>query len=306
MIIHSQDTRNLFFRMRSINIPIKIISLYLEICVRTLYRWLKQGPIKPINPTRVKNKNKYQQIYSFINDKITEDNTLTLKKLNKCIYDKFYLTISLSTLHRVLISMNLTYKKGSKYYTEANVDKQKQFLQNIKTMKNIISLDEACFFLNETKKYARSLKGKKAVIKRKGNRGHASSLLLSINKNGIVKWSLYHKSISSVDFKKFLEELPINSTVVLDNARIHHASNKLEKEGFLSIKNTAINKNITLNYLPPYSPYLNPVEFCFNIIRHYISSERPTTFEELRNCISKSMSLITKETINSIIKKIWP
>ena len=47
--IYSQETRNLFFKLYNLKVSVKTISLYLEISIRTLYRWIHQGTIKPIN-----------------------------------------------------------------------------------------------------------------------------------------------------------------------------------------------------------------------------------------------------------------
>ena len=97
--IYSQETRNLFFKLYNLKVPVKTISIYLEIPIRTLYRWINQGVYKPINPTRISNKNKYQYLYKFITTKISEYN--------------------------IIRSLNITYKKGSKFYIESDVNKQK-------------------------------------------------------------------------------------------------------------------------------------------------------------------------------------
>ena len=307
--IYSQETRNLFFKLYNLKVSVKTISVYLEISIRTLYRWIKQGTFKPINSTRIHNKNKYQHLHIFITSKISEYNTITLKDLNLLIFKNFNITISIATLYRIIKGLNITYKKGSKFYVEADKTKQQLFLENIKNIdkNSIIALDEACFFLNESRNYGRSLKGTKTVIKKRGIRGKASSLILCISTDGVVKWSLYNNTISAIIIRKFINDINKNNSVlILDNARIHHASTSLIKEGLLPISDTCLSKNISLNYLPPYSPYLNPVEFCFNIIRSFVSKESPRTFESLKKVIGISISKLTKDVCNSIISKILP
>jgi len=232
-----------------------------------------------------------------------------LKDLNLLISTTFKIIISLSTLYRIIKSLNITYKKGSKFYIESDITKQKIFIDSIKHIdkNSIIALDEACFFLNETRNYGRSIKGKKAIVKRRGIRGKASSLILCISKHGVVIWSLHNNPISSIIIRSFINDINfINSTLILDNARIHHASISLHKEGLLSINETCLSKNISLKYLPPYSPYLNPVEFCFNIIRTFVSKHSPKTFIELKKVIGLAISTLTKDVCNSIISKIFP
>lgn len=118
---------------------------------------------------------------------------------------------------------------------------------------------------------------------------------------------MYNNTISAIIIRKFINDINKNNSVlILDNARIHHASTSLIKEGLLPISDTCLSKNISLNYLPPYSPYLNPVEFCFNIIRSFVSKESPRTFESLKKVIGISISKLTKDVCNSIISKILP
>ena len=52
-----------------------------------------------------------------------------------------------------------------------------------------------------------------------------------------------------------------NSVLVLDNASIH-------KDGYL--KRILEGQGMRLLFLPPYSPYLNPIELDFNTIKSYI------------------------------------
>ena len=63
-----------------------------------------------------------------------------------------------------------------------------------------------------------------------------------------------------------------NSVLVLDNASIH-------KNGYL--KRSLNRHGIKLIFLPPYSPYLNPIELDFNTIKafvkrnYFIARQRP-------------------------------
>ena len=48
--IYPQNIRDLFFRLRFIlKLSVVHISKYLDIGKSTLYRWIKEGPLKPIN-----------------------------------------------------------------------------------------------------------------------------------------------------------------------------------------------------------------------------------------------------------------
>jgi transposase len=98
-------------------------------------------------------------------------------------------------------------------------------------------------------------------------------------------------------------KLPNDKILVLDNARIHHATKVLISNKLSTIKELS-DSNIDLKYLPPYTPTLNPVELCFNIIRTYVNKNKPRTFNDLLNSIKISMDNIDNKCIN-IIKKVW-
>jgi len=58
--------------------------------------------------------------------------------------------------------------------------------------------------------------------------------------------------------------------IVLDNARIHTAS---------AVKRRAEELKISLVYLPPYSPDLNPIEFCWKDMKRELS--RILSFDQM-------------------------
>lgn len=44
-----------------------------------------------------------------------------------------------------------------------------------------------------------------------------------------------------------------------------------------------------MNYLAPYMPTLNPVEYCFNTIRHFVEQNKPRDEASLRAAITQGM-----------------
>lgn len=75
---------------------------------------------------------------------------------------------------------------------------------------------------------------------------------------GVAYWSLRNGSIDSVVFSEIMARLPNSITLLLDNARIHHASKCLVEKGLPTIAELATSKSIALKFTPPYAPHLNP------------------------------------------------
>jgi len=79
--------------------------------------------------------------------------------------------------------------------------------------------------------------------------------------------------VNAVDFRTFVldlvQKIPLRSVLILDNAKIHHAQ-LLEDSLWTTIKTTYQIDH--LYYLPPYSPFLNPIELVFNIVKQKLPS----------------------------------
>ena len=134
----------------------------------------------------------------------------------------------------------------------------------------------------------------------------SNSLLLCVCPVGVLNWSLRSGTIDSVVFAEFLGKLPNGITLLLDNARIHHATTSLESMG--PPTELAIAKSIIMKYAPPYAPHLNLVEYCFNTVRHFLRSQEAWTeaklIEAIKNII-KSGSFSKASMTKLFTSVIW-
>lgn len=147
------------------------------------------------------------------------------------------------------------------------------------------SIDECSVMLNLAPTYGWAPRGQRAVIRQPGKRTVSYSLLLCISPVGVLNWSLRSGTIDSEIFSQFLAKLPNDITVLLDNARIHHATKSLTAKGLPTVAELARSKNMTLKYTPPYAPHLNPVEFTFNTVRNLLKSKQAWTESRLSQAL---------------------
>jgi transposase len=94
-------------------------------------------------------------------------------------------------------------------------------------------------------------------------------------------------------FQLFIDYMAIkNATefkiLILDNGAFHHA------------KKLAIPNNITLLFLPPYSPELNPAEKMWRHFKDRVSMVAYNNIEMLQNQISAIIKNLTIENVKSI------
>jgi len=73
--------------------------------------------------------------------------------------------------------------------------------------------------------------------------------------------------------------------VILDNFRTHHAK---------KVREEAEKLNISLVYLPPYSPDLNLIENVWKSVKREVSEKSPLNKEELKKTIAKAFKKLTE------------
>ena len=72
--------------------------------------------------------------------------------------------------------------------------------------------------------------------------------------------------------------------------------------GLTPIKELLENKNINPEYLPPYSPELNPTELYFNFVRKSIEKQKPRSTEELKLAIDKAVASLQEKDMTEYFR----
>jgi transposase len=80
----------------------------------------------------------------------------------------------------------------------------------------------------------------------------------------------------------------------------------LDRAGWHVAKALEVPANMTLLYLPPYSPELNPVERLWAYLRsHYLSNRVYKDYDDLLNASGHAWNLLTPEQLRSICRTEW-
>lgn len=131
----------------------------------------------------------------------------------------------------------------------------------------LFDFDESGIDLNINNEYGYVKKGIRLKVPRSGKRGKRLNILAARNhKNDLLSPKIYETTINKDIFKAYLKEqlfpnVPQGSYLVLDNVKFHHDSKaEITDKNIETIADIAKKFNITLLYLPAYSPDLNPIE----------------------------------------------
>ena len=260
--------------MKHENIPHHKIASILDICENTLREYFQQYQDGGVDKLETLNFHKPQSSL------VTHTNTIkayleknppaTIKEATHKINELLQLNLSISAMAKYLKSLGLKYRKPGTIPAKADEEKQKEFLEKklkpeleeAKQGKRVVYfVDAAHFVLAPFLGYLWSFV--RLFIKSPAGRQRFNVLgaidaithqLITVTNDSYIN----AQSVCTLLRKLAEENLTIPITIVLDNAKYQKC--KLVTE-------LAIQLNITLLYLPPYSPNLNIIERLWKYVK---------------------------------------
>ena len=128
----------------------------------------------------------------------------------------------------------------------------------------LYDFDESGIDLEINSEYGFCQRGKRLEIPRSGKR--LNILAARDSNNNLLFSKIYESTIDKDIFKNYLKEdlfpyIPRGSYLRLDNAKFHHDSKaEIADKSIETMADIAEEFDMTLLYLPAYSPDLNPIE----------------------------------------------
>jgi len=230
-------------------------------------------------------------------DYIEENPEATLKEMQQYLIASVGVSCSTSTIARFLDGRFYTVKKVRNIVEQRNSDRVKeirsqyvhQFLKKAISSKECIYVDEMGFNLWTRKTTGRSRKGTRIYATVPSNRGRNQSLIMAISKKGPVHYKVVSGSVNREVYQTFISELIAKLPerkhyIIHDNASIH-----------LGITTP---NHVEIIQLPPYSPFLNPIEAVFSKVKQSVrKSVTRTAFSDIsqHQKVECLVNLITTE-----------
>lgn len=188
-------------------------------------------------------------------------------------------------------------------YKEENIAKTVRYLAGLleADKKNFIFIDETGCCLNMSRKFARSMKGKRAFSKRPSGRGKRVSIIGAVKFGKMLKCMKFKGTLTGDVFYLYIKNyllkyLDSSKTVVLDNASPHKNEKALDL-----IRSTGAE----IIFLPPYRPELNPIEYCWSVMKNTIRKLKPRTEAELFEAYDISLKTVKSKSIKSFFCHCW-
>lgn len=275
-------------------------------------RYLDRGDATPIRPSVVRPKIFDASRLETLRSLLDQNATLTLARMQEILNTEHQIQTSRTTVYRAINEFHYSFKRIRNEPVARNEPENILARYHYATTwaaevapyeeAAIIYIDEAGFNVSMRPSYGRSLVGNRASIRVPAIRSRNISIICAINRNGLVHYESSSSAINRISFLSFLQGLRTQlnnigvgrALLVLDNHRVHRVQEALQ---FCS------ENNMTLKMLPPYSPFLNPIEMAFSKWKNYVKRLLPNNEEELMAAIADGPSLITREDCNGFVSR---
>jgi transposase len=188
------------------------------------------------------------------------------------LYDEFDALVNVSAVSRALKSIGWTKKASRQIAKERNKDLRDYYLYNLCAYQSyhLVYVDESgCDKRIGFRRTGWAPLGVAPVQVAQFHRGRRYQILPAYTQDGILLSRVFQGFTDSAVFEDFIEQLlhhcgrwpEPNSVLIVDNASFHHSDR---------VKELCDRAGVKLEFLPPYSPDLNPIEDFFGILKGFI------------------------------------
>lgn len=277
------------------------ISIMFSISRQSIYNWSKLKQLNKLT-SKINNSKKSSiitnEIETTIIKRIINNPNFNMRKLVRKIKSMYQININKHQIYRILKRNKITHKKAQIKIIK-NKRKHKQDVK--KVQKNVLANKDKIIFIDETHidinvypEYGWNYSNKRVLYqKNKIPKQKRFTLIGFISNKKTLGYQLINENVNGETFAKFIKE-EINSKFknkicFLDNARIHHS--KLVK--------ATLDKSNTLMFNVPYTPELNPIEYCFSKFKKLLQNNYEITNTNIKKSIKNAWNKITDKDVTN-------
>ena len=238
----------------------------LQVCHTTVSRWLK-NPCKAPRKHYSSRPLKSEVIVETIRIAIMNDPFISIRKLQALLKETLAVQVSVELVRIAIKRLGLSKKKAKFFGKPSNLEEATDvFLKHrkeaIENKLNILSIDETSFGRNGFECRGYCEKGKKLFVQKRRPQMTSTTVLACATSDGWKCLKQHKGGVNTQVFLKFLESIDIepNSIILMDNVRFHHSK---------AVVDFIASKQAKVLFTPPYSPWFNPIEMCFSIVKRH-------------------------------------
>jgi transposase len=231
-------------------------------------------------------------IIETIHSSLKNDPFLSIRNLSKIIETVNDIKVSRELVRTSIKRLGYSKKKARFFSAPKNLmEKTKAFIERRELYKSegrvFISIDETSFGRHGRDMKGYSPKGKRLRLQRTIPNRVTVSSLVAITDSRIVKRQELKGSFNSDLFSKFILDLPMpeGTVILLDNVSFHHS---------IIVREAVKTKGFEMLFTPPYSPWFNPIEGVFSIIKRNFYQN---------GCINTAFDAVNEEHCKAFFNK---
>ena len=299
----------MYNRMQSFR---NVAELTGKVSKSTIHNWVKFNNLKRSKCCPKTN----GSMVEYVRTLLDQNNFLTIKGIAEIISVNKNIHISDSSVRTCIKKAGFTYKKSRYVVSKEGLDtKRVDFAQMVTSAirpEEVISIDESSVSFEMTAAYGWQNKGQRLNANVATMKSKRWSMLLAVTSDGEHESNLIEGSIDSHHFASFVKTLHVfrneknKKYLLLDNASIHKTNAVLaacETVGLVPL------------YLPPYTPFFQPVEHCFSVIKHRMTKMPPLVNHNVGR-VPKMMDVskrihqclvdgVRRDVLRAIFEKCW-
>lgn len=190
--------------------------------------------------------------------------------------------VSRTTMYKTLRLLGMSFKLATRCRLHQAVARNHPFFATDPYDGRAMMLDESGFYFHDQPSRGWSAKGRR-VPKAKVAPRRRLSLLLVTDRTGVVASRVLSGGVKGEHIAQFVATLPSGRPLILDNASVHRTH---------AVKALCAERCISLRYMPPYSPWYNPVENAFAQAKHEYKRRRLARSGDMEAEIMASVATI--------------
>lgn len=156
-------------------------------------------------------------------------------------------------------------------------------------VEDLVFVDESGVNRAMARLFARAPRGKRALGSVPQNYGKNITMIGAMSLSGLVAVMTIDMATDGDIFKAYLEQVLVpalrpGQVVVMDNLSAHKV---------VGVRDLIESAGARLEYLPAYSPDLNPIEPCWSKLKALLRKAAARSYEALDHAISEALAVIT-------------
>jgi transposase len=156
-------------------------------------------------------------------------------------------------------------------------------------------IDESGVHLGLTRLYGRAGRGARVCEATPGRSGRHYTVVAALGWRSVHAPWVVEGAMDGVAFEIYMEKvllptLRAGDIVLMDNLSVHKGP---------TVRRLLEARGVRLEFLPPYSPDLNPIEQCWSKVKTALRAAKARTLEALLAALARALEAVTRDDIRA-------